>query len=78
MQVMKLVDKVDSAINKVRSLTHFISKKPREGPCTLKLKVLATLQFASSSGSTDGPVSHLNLCAVQKPAEACLLLLPLA
>lgn len=39
MQIMKLVDKVDSAINKLRSLTHYIGKKPKEGPCTLKLKV---------------------------------------
>ena len=36
---MKLVDKVDQAINKLRSLTHYIGKKPKEGPCTLKLKV---------------------------------------
>ena len=39
LQIMKLVDKIDFAINKVRSLTHFIGKKPHDGPCTLKVKV---------------------------------------
>ena len=72
MQIMKLVDKVDFAINKVRSLTHFIGKKPKDGPCTLKLKVMSVLahqlHFAMSSMSTDSPDSHLNLCAVQIPA----------
>jgi hypothetical protein len=36
---MKLVDKADIAIDKVRNLTHFLSKKTHDGPCTLKVKV---------------------------------------
>ncbi len=36
---MKLVDKADVALDKVRSLTHFLSKKTHDGPCTLKVKV---------------------------------------
>jgi hypothetical protein len=39
LQIMKLVDKADIAIDKVRSLTHFLSKKTHDGPCTLKVKV---------------------------------------
>ena len=38
---MKLVDKADIALDKVRSLTHFLSKKTHDGPCTLKVKVRA-------------------------------------
>ena len=73
MQIMKLVDKVDLAINKVRSLTHFIGKKNRDGPCTLKLKVRPAphsewTPSVSSSVSTESPDSRLNLCAVQTPA----------
>ena len=68
---MKLVGKVDSAINKVRSLTHFIGKKPQDGPCTLKLKVLSALHSLSAvcviQCNTESPDSHLNLCAVQTP-----------
>ena len=36
---MKLVDKADVALDKMRSLTHFLSKKAHDGPCTLKVKV---------------------------------------
>ncbi|KAL3139207.1 hypothetical protein ABBQ32_005978 [Trebouxia sp. C0010 RCD-2024] len=45
MMIMKLVDKVDSGIDKLRNLTHFIGKKPKDGPCTLKLK-LTYYEFA--------------------------------
>lgn len=45
MMIMKLVDKVDGAFNKVRSLSHFIGKKPHDGPCLLKCK-LTYYEFA--------------------------------
>ncbi|KAA6417058.1 MAG: hypothetical protein FRX49_12968, partial [Trebouxia sp. A1-2] len=43
--IMKLVDKVDIALDKVRGLTHFLSKKKDDGPCTLKVK-LTYYEFA--------------------------------
>ncbi|DBA72057.1 TPA: hypothetical protein ACH3X2_010790 [Trebouxia sp. C0005] len=45
MMIMKLVDKVDIALDKVRGLTHFLSKKKDDGPCTLKVK-LTYYEFA--------------------------------
>lgn len=45
MMIMKLVDKADIALDKVRSLTHFLSKKTHDGPCTLKVK-LTYYEFA--------------------------------
>lgn len=47
---MKLVDKVDIALDKVRGLTHFLSKKKDDGPCTLKVKV-RPLSFDQERGS---------------------------
>ena len=39
LQIMKLVGKFDTALDKLRSLTHFIGRKPGDGPCTIKVKV---------------------------------------
>lgn len=45
MMIMKLVDKIDTGLNKVRSLTHLLTKKPDGGPCLLKCK-LTYFEFA--------------------------------
>jgi len=47
-QIMKLVGKVDVGINKLRGLTHFISKKPHDGPCLLKVKVRTCCSFGGA------------------------------
>ena len=51
LQIMKLVDKIDTGLNKVRSLTHFLTKKPDGGPCLLKCKV-SSCQIQSKQPKT--------------------------
>ena len=36
---MKLIGLMDKGLDKVRNLTHFLAKKPLDGPCLLKCKV---------------------------------------